>query len=230
MPSFQWVSSTTMTTILVRSARAIVERLEILNTFDGRDMPTTAPNFTRIPAVPMTVDALMKRPMADITNYESEVLPLLQKWDEYRQGFQQAIREVPGNIYAVANFNLPSLEPEWCRQRINFFDMKIARLLLGKRWSRKPDSERPRWIAVPEFAAYLHYNVLIEVPLIHQETFLIYAPEIWRQVVPSGQFHVQVIGEGAGETAAVRIYSAKTFHPRWTIDNTIRSSELRRKG
>lgn len=198
--------------------------------FGLKDMPKTELRITRIPAVPMTVDALMKRPMADINNYEFDVLPLLQKWEVYRQGFQQVIQEVPGNVYAVANFNLRSLEPEWSRQRINFFDMKIARLLLGKRWSKKPDSERPRWIAVPEHATFLHYNMLFDVPIMHQETFLIHAPGIWRQVVSSGQFDIQVVGEGAGEAAAVRMYSAKTFHPRWTIDNTIRSSELRRKG
>jgi len=171
----------------------------------------------------------MKRPMADITNYESDVLPMLQKWDEYRQGFQQVINGVPGNIYAVANFNLPSLEPEWCRQRINLFDMKIAQFLLGKRWSKKPDSERPRWIAVPELATFIHYNMLWEMPITHQKDFFLNAPEIWRDVVPSGQFDVQVIGEGAGEAAAVRMYSVKAFHPRWTIDNTITSTEVRRK-
>ncbi|HWC99826.1 MAG TPA: hypothetical protein VG456_23860 [Candidatus Sulfopaludibacter sp.] len=196
--------------------------------FGPKDMPNTETNRLRIRAVPLTVDALMKRPMADITNYEADVLPLLQKWDEYRQGFQQIIQGVPGNIYAVANFNLPSLEPEWCRQRINFFDMKVARFLLGKRWSKRPDSERPRWIAVPEHAKFLHYNMLFDVPIMHQEAFFVHASEIWRQVIPSGQFDVQVIGDGAGEAAAVRMYSAKTFHPRWTIDNIITSTELRR--
>ena len=83
--------------------------------FGLKVMPNTENNVARIPAVSITVDALMKRPIADITNYESDVLPLLQKWDEYRQGLQQVIQGVPGNIYAVANFNLPSLEPEWCR-------------------------------------------------------------------------------------------------------------------
>lgn len=197
--------------------------------FGLKDMPNTQPNIIRIPAVPMTVDALLKRPMADMTNYESDVLPLLGKWDKYRDGFEQMLQTVPGNIYAVANFNLPSLQPEWCRQRVNLFDMKVARFLLGKRWSRKPDSERPRWIAVPEHATYLHYNMLWDVPIEHQEKFFIAAPDIWRSVVPSGQFDVQVIGEGAGEAASVRMYSGKTFHPRWTIDHTITSTEVRRK-
>ena len=107
--------------------------------------------------------------------------------------------------------------------------MKVARCLLGKHWCRKPDAERPRWIAVPERASFLHYNMLWDVPLHHQEKFYLEAPDIWRTVVPSGQFDLQVIGEGAWEGAAVRTYSGKTFHPRWTIDNTITSMELRRK-
>jgi hypothetical protein len=40
---------------------------------------------------------------------------------------------------------------------------------------------------------------------------------------------LQVIGEKAGEAVAARIYSSKTFHPRWSLDNTITSTELRRK-
>jgi hypothetical protein len=28
----------------------------------------------------------------------------------------------------------------------NLFHMQIARMLLGRRWSQKPDSERTRWI------------------------------------------------------------------------------------
>jgi hypothetical protein len=67
------------------------------------------------------------------------------------------------------------------------------------------------------------------VPVEHHEKFFIEAPEIWRAVVPSGQFDVQVIGEETGEAAAVRTYSSKTFSPRWTIDHTITSAELRRK-
>ncbi len=139
------------------------------------------------------------------------------------------LQRVPGNFYAVANFNMRSLEPDWCRQRINLFDMKIARMLLGKRWSQKPDSERTRWIAVPEHATYLHYNMVWDVPIEQQERFFLKAPSIWREVVPSGQFDLQVIGEEAGEAAAVRSYCVKTFHPVWTPDHTITSTELRRK-
>jgi len=177
----------------------------------------------------MTMEALMQRPMAEIQNYDSEVLPLLRLWGEYEHGFLQALKQVPGTFYAVANFNLKSVEPDWCRQRLNLFDMKIGRLLLGKNWCKRPESERPKWIAVPEQATYLHYNMLWDVPVEHQERFFLEAPDIWRLVVPSGQFDLQVIGEETGEAAAVRTYIGKTFHPRWTIDGTVTSTELRRK-
>jgi hypothetical protein len=82
---------------------------------------------------------------------------------------------------------------------------------------------------VPEQATYLHFNMLWDAPVEHHERFFLNAPDIWRQVVPSGHFDLQVVGEQAGEATAVRTYSGKTFHPRWTIDYTITSNELRRK-
>jgi hypothetical protein len=200
-----------------------------LNTFRREGMSITKLTTTRLPAIPMTVDALMKRRMADVQNYDSEVLPLLRLRRDYKDGFLQSLKEVPGTFYAVANFNLRSVEPEWCGQKLNLFDMKIARSLLGKNWSRQPESARAQWIAVPEMATYLHYNMLWDVPIEQQEKFFLEAPKIWRDVVPSGQFHLQVIGDEPGEAVSTRIYSGKTFHPRWTIDNTIISAELRRK-
>jgi hypothetical protein len=201
----------------------------MLYTFGGNNMSNAEPTITRLPAVPMTVDALMKRPMPEVQNYILEVAPLLRLGREYKSGFLEMLHKAPGSFYAVANFNLKNLEPNWCYQRINLFDMKVARCLLGKNWCRKPDAERPRWIAVPERASFLHYNMLWDVSVHHQEQFFLEAPGIWRTVVPSGQFDLQVIGEGAWEGAAVRTYSGKVFHPRWTIDNTITSTELRRK-
>jgi len=192
-------------------------------------MPKPEPTIIRLPAVPMTVAALMSRPIAEVQNYESEVLPLFRLWGKYKDAFGQALQRAPGSFYAVANFNLRELEPNWCRQRLNLFDMKVARCLLGKHWCTKPESERPQWIAVPEIATYLHYNMVWDVPIEHQEKFFFTAPDIWRATVPSGQFHLQVVGEGAGEAAAVRFYSGKTFNPRWTVDGTITSTELRRK-
>jgi hypothetical protein len=192
-------------------------------------MFTTRPAQTRLTTIPMTVDSLMKRRMPEVQNYEAEVRPLLRLWKDYKDGFLQSLKDVPGSIYAVANFNMKVVEPEWCGQKFNLFDMKIARRLLGKNWSRQPEAARAQWIAVPEMATYLHYNMIWSVPVEQQEKFFLEAPNIWRDVVPSGQFHLQVIGEEDGEAVAARIYSGKSFHPRWTIDNTITSTELRRK-
>jgi hypothetical protein len=205
------------------------KKRSMLYIFGGTNMPKTLPIITRLPAVPMTVDALMQRPMPEAQNYMLEVVPLLRLGREYKSGFLEMLQKAPGSFYAVANFNLKNLEPSWCHQRFNLWDMKIGRLLHGKHWCRTPDSERPKWIAVPERASYLHYNMILQIPVRHQEKFYLEAPGIWRKVVPSGQFDLHVIGEEIGEAAAVRSYSGKTFHPRWTIDNTITSSDLRRK-
>lgn len=194
-----------------------------------KHMPNTSPEMTHVPSVPMTVGALMCRPTADVQNYEMDVLPLLAMWKKYRAGFRELLNGVPGTFYAVANFNLSALEPNWCRERLNLFDMKIARCLLGKNWSKRPEFERPSWIAVPEQATFLHYNMVWDVPTQHQEQFFLNAPKIWREMVPYGRFHLQVIGEEQRDAAAVRWYTGKTFHPRWTLDNVVTSTELRRK-
>jgi hypothetical protein len=191
-------------------------------------MSDTAITINRLPSISMTATALMRRQMADVQNYDTDVLPLLKLYRLYKEAFIHSLMLVPGTFYAVANFNMRDLAPESCRQRINYFDQKIARSLLGKNWSKKPDSDRPTWIAVPEQATFLHYNMIWQVPNMHQEKFYLNAPTIWRTVVPSGQFHLQVIGEAAGEADAARYYTGKTFHPRWTIDHTITSTELRR--
>ena len=222
----------------------------MLNIFGKTHMPNTQPPITRLPAVPMTVDALMRRPMPEVQNYKSEVLPFFRRrseeqsggngleqdrkkgislWQEYKNGFPQTLLGAPGNFYAVANFNLKNLEPDWCYQRLNFFDMKIARCLLGSTGAGCRMPNGPAGSLCQNGRHFCTYNMIWDVPIQHQEKFFLDAPGIWRKVVPSGQFDLQVIGEGAGEAAAVRTYSGKTFHPRWTIDNTITSTELRRK-
>jgi hypothetical protein len=127
----------------------------MLNTFGGKDMPNANSSIIRLPAVQITVDALMKRPMPEVQNYMLEVAPLLRLGNEYKSGFLEMLQKTPGSIYGVANFNLKNLEPSWCYQRLNLFDMKIARCLLGRNWSQMPDDERSRWIAVPESSSVL---------------------------------------------------------------------------
>src|ERR1017187_754743 len=124
------------------------KKRSMLYIFGGTNMPKTLPIITRLPAVPMTVDALMKRPMPEVQNYMLEVAPLLRLGNEYKSGFLEMLKQAPGRFYGVVNFNLKNLEPSWCYQRLNLFDMKIARCLLGRNWCNVPDDERPRWIAV----------------------------------------------------------------------------------
>lgn len=155
--------------------------------------------------------------------------PFLRHWRAYRDGFREMLVKFPANFYAVANFNCHDIEPAWCRAQLNFLDMKLGRLLLGKNWSRKPSSERIKWVAVPEHATYLHYNVLLDVPAQHHERLWFDGPRLWREVVPTGQLHIQVIAESERDVCAVRMYSSKTFHPDWTIENTVTSMEFQRK-
>jgi hypothetical protein len=192
-------------------------------------MLKTTPNKIRLAAVPMTVETLMNRPIADVVNYESEVLPLIRLFANYKHALIEGLIQMPGTFYGVINFNLKDIEPDWCRKKLNLFDMKLSRSLVGRNWSSKPDSTRPHWIAVPERAKFLHYNSVWDVPIEHHLKFFLEAPTIWRGIVPSGQFHLQVIGEQLGEEHAPRIYSGRTFHPRWTIDGLVTSSELRRR-
>jgi len=186
------------------------------------------PKFTRLPTDPTTIDTLMRRPCPDVLNYQSQMLPFLRQWQGYKDGFIEMLRNIPANFYAVANFNMPCVEPDWCRGRLNLFDMKLSRLFYGKNWSQIPPSERFMWVAVPERATYLHYNLLFDVPAQLHELFWYEAPRIWRQVVPPGDLYMDVIGDTALDLRGVTAYPAKAFHPVWTIDNMVTSEELRR--
>jgi hypothetical protein len=189
-------------------------------------MPT--PRITRLPPDPTTIADLMRRPCPDILNYESQMCPFLRQWKAYKNGFIAMLRNIPANIYAVANFNMPCVEPDWCRKRLNLFDMKLSRLLYGKNWSKRPPSERFMWVAIPERATYLHYNLLFAIQAQLHEPFWDEAPRIWKRVVPSGTLHVEVIGETARDFQCVTAYPAKAFHPDWTIEHMVTSMELRR--
>jgi hypothetical protein len=120
-------------------------------------------SVNRLPMTAECLYGLMRRPSGESHNYHSEVVPFRKLWTEYRAGFNNMLQAVDGSFYAVANFNLARVEPPWCRKAFNMFDMRIARLLLGKHWSKKPDIERIHWIAVPERARFLHYNVILSV-------------------------------------------------------------------
>lgn len=132
-------------------------------------------------------------------------------------------------IYGVANFNMRSIEAGWCREQLNRFDMKLGRTLLGRNCTRKPASERPQWLAVPEHATYLHYNILFDVPIEHHERFWFDAPQIWQKIVPSGDLYLQVIGDTDTDYYDVRNYFTKAFHPDWSIGKLVSSFELRRR-
>ncbi len=187
------------------------------------------PRITHLPPDPTTIGDLVRRPCPDVLNYDSQMCPFLRRWDVYKNGFLEMLMRFPASIYGVANFNKWSIEPSWCREQLNRFDMKLGRHLLGRNCGQKPDSERPRWLAVPERATYLHYNVLFEVPVEHHERFWFDAPKIWEKVVPTGQLHLQVIGDTDKDNYDVRNYFAKAFHPDWSFENLISSAELRRR-
>jgi hypothetical protein len=171
----------------------------------------------------------MHRHIPDVWNYESQMLPFLHRWQDYKEGFIEMLTKFPAQFYAVANFHSWSIEPEECRKRFNLFDLKLGRSLLGRHCSKKPASERPQWLAVPERARFLHYNVLFDVPIELHERFWYEAPRIWKKVVPAGQLHIQVIGDTDKDRYGVRNYSVKkAFHPDWSIENLISSAELRR--
>src|SRR5258708_25086059 len=103
-------------------------------------MPT---NFDRLREEQARIEAFVKRPILDVQNYALEVLPLYHRWGDYAAGLRQMLERWRWDFYIVANFNLTGLEPDGCRRRLNLLDQKLARCLLGNRWSRRPESERP---------------------------------------------------------------------------------------
>jgi hypothetical protein len=94
------------------------------------------PRITLLPPDATTMGDLMRRRCPDVLNYQSQMLPFLQGWPAYAKAFVEMLLHIPANVYGVSNFNSPSAEPDWCRGRLNLFDMKINRCLLGKNWSQ----------------------------------------------------------------------------------------------
>jgi len=164
----------------------------------------------------------------DLINYSTELLPLLRRANDYREGLIYILRVQPANFYAVANFNL-KVEPHWCRNKFQLFDLALSRALLGRRWSRRIAADRPFWIAVPERATFLHFNMLWQVPSQYCDQFVLEGPVIWRKIVPSGELYVRSLGSTPEDRVRVAAYCTKAFHPRWTLDNLVTSSEVRRK-
>lgn len=160
----------------------------------------------------------------DIRNYTLEHLPLLRQARHYRAGMIEVLSNFPANYYAVANFNSYAITPRWCRAQLNRLDVRIARLLLGPSWCTS-DKLRPTWIAVPELATYLHYNILWEMPAEYGDAFAKKAPKIWRTLVPAGDLHIQNIDQATKYNLAS--YVTKAFNPVWTINNIITSQEFR---
>jgi hypothetical protein len=162
-------------------------------------------------------------------NYYHDDLPLLKRSKDYREGNRQIWRDFKGQFYGVFNFNLKELTPEWCRPKLNFFDMKVAERLLGKNWSREPASRRCNWLAQPEWASYLHYNSIWDVPVEFEDKFFSEAPGLWAKIVHEGQFCVQRIRDREADAQSVREYCCKVSHPRWSFDHLVHSSEFRNK-
>jgi hypothetical protein len=164
-----------------------------------------------------------------------------QKPDEYlstrdrrelKAAVIQMIQELPGDFYAVANFNY-HLEPAGCRQIMNQFDMAMARQLLGRRWSEAERSERATWSAWPEIgpeSGLLHYNLLMDIPGQHQIKFLQKAPNVWSKICPRGEFYIVPVEPGTG--TFVRGYFTKDLTDDGVdafLENSITHQEVRRK-
>jgi hypothetical protein len=162
-------------------------------------------------------------------NYFLDMFPLTKLSREYRDGLREAFAAWPANVYAVANFEDSSVTPTFCHDRLGHFDALMARVLNGRKWSRKPAAERLSWVAIPERATFLHYNMLWAVPPDSLWSFFETAETTWEHVMPKGSFHRQLILPTAEDHERVAGYITKAFHSRWSVDNLVLSQEFHLK-
>lgn len=85
---------------------------------------------------------------------------------------------------------------EAAKVRLRRFDARISRRLFGHRYHLRSPSRRIQFIAVPARAGYLHHHGVIYVPEGGLDSFVQSAPEVWRQVVPSGTLDLKMLEHG----------------------------------
>ena len=157
-----------------------------------------------------------------IERYSSEESQwLLQNAKIYRKGFREALVDFKPDLYCVANFYDDARSPDYYEDKFSCFDLRLGQAMLGRKFRAKP-WERPRWVAVPERATSIHYNVLCRVSPVLLEKFREVAPPIWKKLVPSSEFYVSPEGTSQEEDdEKLGSYLVKAFSPITTIDRTI---------
>ena len=138
----------------------------------------------------------------------------------YKKGFQELLVDFEPDFYCVANFYDDARSADYYEDKFSRFDTQLCQALLGRKFRAKP-WERPRWIAVPERATSIHYNVLCQVPAAALDKFCEEAPPIWRKLVRSGGFDVKRVGPSQVDDEKIGSYLVKAFSPMTTIDRTI---------
>jgi hypothetical protein len=129
------------------------------------------------------------------------------------------------NVYAVANFHCDKAV-SYYEDLFRRFDQKVARRLLGRRYHEKRSIERPYWVAFPERATYIHYNLVGRIPPEYLDQYLDISAGVWEKLVPRGDFRAQSVVPTEKDYARIAGYITKAFSPTTTIDRAILSSRF----
>ena len=149
-----------------------------------------------------------------------EIQGLLHNAKSYRKGFRELLVNFRPDLYCVANFYDDARSADYYEDKFSRFDLRLGQALLGRKFRAKP-WQRPRWVAVPERATSIHYNVLCRVSPVILDEFCDAAPPIWKKLVPSGDFHVSRVGPSQEDDEKIGSYLVKAFSYITTIDRTI---------
>lgn len=127
---------------------------------------------------------------------------------EYQQALIALCTSInPTHFITLAFHNSSPVALSSARNRLRKFDAFLADKLLGSRWAKLPDSQRPQFIAIPEGrradnagrAMYnMHYHLLLKAPpkskvSLEAPVFQEVATRLWTKCVPSGDVNVQPI-------------------------------------
>jgi hypothetical protein len=131
------------------------------------------------------------------------------------------------DFFITANFNRET-GFESGRKLLNKWHLKVDRKLFGKYWWRMKAEDRTFFFAFPEIGGKsggFHYHLLLKLPANRKEEFSTIGPEIWKQLVPSGDLDIQRPIEEISQKKT-KSYSIKDVWQKLNYENFIVSTEF----
>lgn len=134
-------------------------------------------------------------------------------YTDYRNTLRDYLAGQNFRFHLTFNYNRAVSYPA-ARDKLKFWTSRVLRCLFGRNYYRLDQTTTVFYYAFPEYGAggdNLHFHALTRVAENKINAFVPVAQRQWEYVIPSGDLHVQTIGEGAHHQAAVISYDTKAL-------------------